>query len=63
MKARSWLLLLASLLALAGGGVYFWQLQTGLRGADLLGFTCWAVCPLLVLSLLTLFIAMQYLKR
>jgi hypothetical protein len=63
MKGRDWILVIATLLALGGGAAYLWKWQGGWRGAELLGFSCWAVCPALVVSLILLFVYFQYAKR
>jgi len=55
MQRRGWLLVLALLLALAAGAVYFWKWHSGATGLELLGFTAGYVCIPLVLSLLLLF--------
>ena len=56
----SWLLVVATVLAVGSGGAYFWQYFHGVRGADLLGFTTVYVAAPLGLSLILLF---QYLKK
>jgi hypothetical protein len=55
MHKRDWLLVLALLLALASGGLYYWKWHSGATGLELLGFTAAYVCIPLVLSLLLLF--------
>jgi len=58
-RLRPWLLAASALLAIAAGAVYLREWLAGLRSADLLGFTTWAVCPPLLISLLLLFAALS----
>jgi membrane-associated PAP2 superfamily phosphatase len=58
-RLRPWLLAASALLAIAAGAVYLREWLAGIRGADLLGFTAWAVCPTLLISLLLLFAALS----
>ena len=54
-KRQSWLLVLAVILALAGGGIYLAQWLNGVRGYELIEFTSLYVALPLALSVILLF--------
>jgi hypothetical protein len=59
-KRQPWLLVLAVILALAGGGVYLSQWLGGVRGFELIEFTSLYVALPLALSVVLLF---AYLRK
>jgi hypothetical protein len=62
-RRRAWVLLLATLLAVGAGALYFWKFSQGLRGAELLHFTSlYITCPL-ALAVIMIFAYYKYPAR
>ena len=59
LQKPTWMLVVATVLAVGSGGAYFWNFFHGLRGEELLEFTTIFVAVPLGLSLILLF---KYLK-
>ncbi len=61
-RRRDWVAVLAILLALAGGAVYFWKYSQGVATPELLRFTSlYVACPLAI-SVILLFAWFRYPK-
>jgi hypothetical protein len=59
-RRRDWLAVLAIMLALAGGGAYFWKYSQQVPAPELLQFTAlWVACPLAI-SVVLLFAWLKY---